>query len=162
MNIGTFSTTGGNKSCQQLGHDFVEQVPAGNSIIDTNADSSFHLPFSRKEIYYDNKRHYPVIPEIAGHYHDTKYKVAELTQKHPDITVFNNLQNYNPTQGITYFHPHETDVLFQHDFVRPRFESENYKDLKIPNDIKSKDKSNAPDLATLPQHSFTIKRKYRT
>lgn len=162
MNIGSFSTTGGNKNCNQLHHDFVEQIPAGATIIDTNKESSFHLPFSRKENYYDNKIYYPVIPEIAGHYHDTKYKVAELTQIHPSISVFNNLQNYNPTQGITYFHPHETDVLLQHDFTRPRFENENYKNLRIPDDIKSKDKPNAPDLETLPEHSFSIKRRYRT
>lgn len=161
MNIGTFSTTGGNTSCIQLGHDFNEQIQDGATIIDTNKESSFHLPFSRKEVEFRSKRNYPVIPEIAGHFHDTKYKVAELTQKHPNITVFNDLQNYNPTQGITYFHPHETDVLFQHDFVRPRFESENYKNLRIADDIKLKDKK-VTDLFTLPQHSFKIKPKYRT
>ena len=161
MNIGTFSTTGGNTSCIQLGHDFNEQIQDGDTMIDTNKESSFHLPFSRKEIEFRSKRNYPVIPEIAGHFHDHKYKVAELNQKNPTISVFNDLQNYNPTQGITYFHPHETDVLFQHDFVRPRFESENYKNLRIADDIKSKDKK-VTDLATLPQHSFTIKRKYRT
>jgi hypothetical protein len=161
MNIGTFSTIGGNKNCQQLGHDFVEQIPAGNSIIDTRADSSFHLPFSRKEVYYDDKRHYPVIPEIAGHFHDTKYKVAELNQKNPTVGVFNDLQNYNPTQGITYFHPHETDVLFQHDFSRPRLESERVYDISIPQQIEAV-KKDTTKTATLPQHSFTIKRRYRT
>lgn len=161
MNIGTFSTIGGNTSCTQLGHNFYEQIQNSATIVDTNKESSFHLPFSRKEIEFRSKRNYPVIPEIVGHFHDTKYKVAELTQKHPDITVFNDLQNYNPTQGITYFHPHETDVLFQHDFVRPRFESENYKNLRIADDIKSKDKK-VTDLFTLPQHSFKIKPKYRT
>lgn len=161
MNIGTFSTIGGNKNCQQLGHDFVEQIPAGNSIIDTRGDSSFHLPFSRKEVYYDDKRHYPVIPEIAGHFHDTKYKVAELNQKNPTVGVFNDLQNYNPTQGITYFHPHETDVLFQHDFSRPRLESERVYDIRIPQQIEAV-KKDTPETATLPQHSFTVKRRYRT
>lgn len=162
MNIGTFSTVGGNTSCTQLGHDFYEQIQEGDTMIDTNGDSSFHLPFSKKEIGFRAKRNYPVIPEIAGHFHDTKYKVAELEQKNPTISVFNDLQNYNPTQGISYFHPHETDKLFQHPFTRPRLESEKYYDMRIPDDIKSKDKKNAPDAVTLPEHSFTIKRKYRT
>ena len=164
MNIGTFSTIGGNTSYNQLGHDYIEQIPAGDLITDTKAEagSSFNLPFSRDEAKYRQKRNYPVIPEILGHYHDTKYKVTELTQKNPTITVFNNLQNYNPTQGITYFHPHETDKLLHHNISRPRMESEKYYNIDTVKEIEEKRKKQAPLEDTLPEHSFTIKRRYRT
>ena len=88
------------------------------------------------------------------------FKIDGDLSENDNITV-NDLQNYNPTQGITYFHPHETDVLFQHDFSRPRLESERVYDISIPQQIEAVKKDTAK-TATLPQHSFTIKRRYRT
>jgi hypothetical protein len=139
--IGQIATGLGTKNYTQLGFDFKEHIPTGQ--LD------------------DIKLNYPVIREIAGFKHDEQYDDRPLTQINPTISVFTNLYNFNPThKEMSYFQPHATDKLFHHPDDKPRFESETEYDMSIPNEINKLRKADAP--ATLPQHSFTIKRRYRT
>jgi hypothetical protein len=159
MTIGNIATGLGTKNYTQLGFDFQEHIPTGQ--LDDIKGNSFHLPFARKERDKEKKLNYPVIPEIAGFQHDEQYDDQPLTQINPTISVFTNLYNFNPThKELSYFHPHETEKLFHHPDDKPRFESETEYDMSIPNEINKLRKADAP--ATLPQHSFTIKRRVRT
>lgn len=159
MTIGAIGTGLGTKNYTQLGFDFKEHIPTGQ--LDDIKGTSFHLPFARKERDKEKKINYPVIPEIAGFKHDHEYDDQPLTQINPSISVFTNLYNFNPThKELSYFHPHETEKLFHHPQDKPRFESETEYDMRIPNEINKLKKADAP--LTLPQHSFTIKRKVRT
>ena len=159
MTIGQIGTGLGTKNYSQLGFDFMEHIPTGQ--LDDVKGNSFHLPFARKERDDEIKRNYPVIPEIAGFKHDHDYDDRPLTRNNPTISVFTNLYNFNPThKEMSYFQPHETDKLFHHPDDKPRFESETEYDMSIPNEIEKLKKVDAPK--TLPQHSFTIKRRVRT
>ena len=159
MTIGNIATGLGTKNYTQLGFDFKEHIPTGQ--LDDIKGNSFHLPFARKERDKEIKINYPVIPEIAGFQHDEQYDDQPLTQINPTISVFTNLYNFNPThKELSYFHPHETEKLFHHPDDKPRFESETEYDMSIPNEINKLRKADAPK--TLPQHSFTIKRRVRT
>jgi hypothetical protein len=159
MTIGVFATGIGNQNVTQLNTDFKEFIPTGQ--LDDVKGNSFHLPFSKQEVKYDNKLRKPVIPEIAGHYHDFYYDNQPLTQKNPTISVFTDLYNFNPThKEIGYYHPHETEKLFHKPESRPRFEREFTKDTSIADKIEKIRKWDAP--VTLPQHSFSIKRRVRT
>jgi hypothetical protein len=160
MTIGNFSSGRGNTSVTQLNINFNEFIPTGQ--LDDKYKNDIHLPFSRSEVTSRQKRNYPVIREKAGHLHLRDYVGQELTQTNPTISVFNNLQNYNPTQGITYFHSHETDKLIHHPTSRPRLESEFMRDVSIPMKIEDMKKKDAPDFHKLPEHSFSIKKRYRT
>jgi len=159
MNIGNISTGLGTKNYTQLGFDFKEHIPTGQ--LDDIKGNSFHLPFARKERAKEQKINYPVIPEIAGIKHDTQYDDQPLTQINPSISVFNNLYNFNAThKEMSYFHPHETEKLFHNHKDRPRNEKETEYDILIPNEIDKLKIADPPK--TLPQHSFSIKRRVRT
>jgi hypothetical protein len=159
MTIGQIGTGLGTKNYSQLGIDFTEHIPTGQ--LDDIKGTSFHLPFARKERDKEIKINYPVIPEIAGFNHDHDYDDRPLNQTNPTISVFTNLYNFNPThKEMSYFQPHATDKLFHHPDDKPRFESETEYDMNIPNEIEKLKKVDAPK--TLPQHSFTIKRRVRT
>lgn len=159
MSVGVIATGLGTKNYTQLGFDFQEHKPTGQ--LDDIKGTSFHLPFARKERYKELKLHYPVIPEIAGFKHDTEYDDCPLTQINPTISVFTNLYNFNAThKEMSYFQPHATEKLFHNPIDKPRFESETEYDMSIPNEINKLRKVDAP--LTLPQHSFTIKRRART
>ena len=162
MTIGQIATSAfGNKNYTQLGFDFKEHIPTGQ--LDDIKGTSFHLPFARKTRDVEIIRNYPVIPEIAGHFHDEDYDNQPLTQINPTISVFTNLYNFNAThKELSYFHPHETEKLFYNPESKPRFEKESVYDISIPNKIENMKKPNAPEEKTLPQHSFTIKRRVRT
>jgi hypothetical protein len=162
MTIGQIGSSAfGNKNHTQLGFDYKEFVPTGQ--LDDIKGNSFHLPFARQERDKEIKRNYPVIPEISGHFHDEEYDNQPLSQINPTISVFTNLYNFNPAhKELSYFHPHETEKLFHNPDSKPRFEQESVYDMRVPNEIEKLKKDNAPEEKTLPQHSFTIKRRVRT
>lgn len=147
----------GTKQETQLGFDFNEHIPTGQ--LNDKYKENIHLPFSRNEVDFINKRYHPVVPEIAGYAHDKKYKKQELTQTNPDVSVFNNLYNFNPTlKEMSYYAPHETEKLFNHPTDKPRFEKEFVYNNDIPNEIEGI-KQNTTMFYKLPQHSMTIQRR---
>ena len=158
MTIGSFSTGLGNHNITQLGFNFEEHKMTGE--LNDIKGNSFHLPFARQTRKVEKKVNYPVIPEIAGHYHAENYKLQPLTQINPTVSVFNDLYNFNPThKELSYFDPHETDKLFHHNKSRPREEREYVYDMRIPNEINMIRKKEAPIHHKLPEHSFTIVRR---
>jgi hypothetical protein len=160
MNIGGISSGIGNKNTTQLGFDFKEHLPTGQ--LDDIKGNSFHLPFARQTIYTEKRINYPVIPEIAGHYHTKDYKLQPLNQINPTVAVFNDLYNFNPThKEMSFFEPHATDKLIHHNESRPREEREYVYDMRIPNEIDTVRKDNAPDAHRLLEHSFSLVKRRR-
>ena len=136
-----------------LNMDFREHIPHGQ--LNDKTERDIHLPFSKNEIDFFNKRHYPIIPEIEGHTHAFNYKIQELS---PTITVFTELYNFNPTHAeMSYFHPHDTDKLIHHPDDKPRFEKEFIYDVSIPDKIEARKK--IEQYHKLPEHSFTLDRR---
>lgn len=161
MTIGNHAHSSvGNQQYTQLHHDFRQHIPHGQ--LDDKNSANIHLPFSRNEVDFRDKRNYPTIKEIAGFDHQFDYKKQPLTQVNPSVAVFNDLYNYNPTQGITYFDPHATDKLIHHPQSRPRFESENYYDVSIPKKIEAMTQDKTDLFTSFPNQSLTLSRKYRT
>lgn len=139
-----------------LGHSFQQQIPTGQ--IEANKSNVLSVPFNKDEIDFFNKRNKNYIREIAGYDHDTK-KYKKIEHTHPTI-MLSDLQNYNPTKGITYFEPHETDKLFHHPETDPRYEQEYVYDVSIPEEINEMRKKNVP-FHKPEQHSFKLKPRKR-
>jgi len=108
------------------------------------------------DVYKKRNKNY--IREIEGYDHDTK-KYKKIEHTHPTV-MLSNLQNYNPTQGITYFEPNETDILLYHPNGEPRYTKEYVYDLSIPQQI-NKIRVNDPAIHKPETHSFKLKPKYR-
>lgn len=160
MTIGRYGHSAfGTQQHQHLEHDFKEHIPTGE-LNDINSNN-IHMPFSRNDVRFTDLRYKPTVREIAGFDHHHDYKKQELTQVNPSVAVFNDLYNYNPTQGVSYFDPHETDKLIHHPTDKPRFELENYKNLDIQKEIQA-DKKVAQSYVVPPKDSFVLKRQYRT
>lgn len=160
MTIGNFGLTGskGNINHTQLNMDGKEHIPHGQ-ITDVN-HNNIHLPFSRNEVNFRNKRYYSVIPEIEGFSHDYDYDNHPLTQKNPTVSVFNDLYNFNAThKEVSQFHPHETEQFFHMPKTRPRMEMEKVYDMEIPDKINTLKKKTAPDFIALPEHSLTLQKR---
>lgn len=160
MTIGNFGLGGarGQASYTQLNMDFNELIPTGQ-ITDTY-NNNIHLPFSKNDANYTNKRYYPTIREMQGYTHDENYDNQPLNQKNPTISVFNDLYNFNPThKEMSYYKPHETDILTQHPYSRPRFTDEIVYDVSVPEEIENMKKKNAPDFFKLPQHALTLNKR---
>jgi len=96
-------------SGNHLGHSF-EQHEATGQIV-ANKKNVLSTPFNKDEIDIFKSRHKNHIREIEGYDHDIK-KYYKIEHTHPTI-MLSNLQNYNPTIGITYFEPHATDKLLR-------------------------------------------------
>jgi hypothetical protein len=160
MTIGNFSHGAGrgDASYTQLNTDFKELIPTGQT---TDVyGNNIHLPFSRNDANYTNKRYYPTIREKAGFKHDHDYDDQPLTQINPTVSVFTNLYNFNAThKELSYFEPHNTDKLIQHPYSRPRFTAEKAYDISIPQEINKLKENTAPDFFKLPQHSFTLNKR---
>jgi hypothetical protein len=140
-----------------LGHSFQQHTATGQIVADKS--NVLSVPFNKDDIDFFKKRNNNYIREIAGYDHDTK-KYKKIEHTHPTI-MLNNLQNYNPTQGITYFEPHETDKLFHHPETDPRYENEYVYDVSISEKINEMRKKDVP-LHRPERHSFKLKPKYRT
>ena len=139
-----------------LNMDFKEHIPHGQ--LNDKTERDIHLPFSKNEIDFFIKRNQSTIREIEGHTHTNNYKLQELTQKSPTITVFNDLYNFNPThKEMSYYHPHDTDKLIHHPDDKPRFEKQFIYDVSIPDKIEARKK--IEQYHKLPQHSFTLDRR---
>ena len=139
-----------------LGHSYEHHVPTGQ--LHDNKKNSFSLPFSKDDIDIFKKRNKNYIREIDGFDHDTK-KYKKIEHTHPTI-MLSDLQNYNPTQGITYFEPNETDILLYHPNGEPRYTKEYFYDVSIPRQI-NKIRVNDPAIHKPESHSFKLKPKYR-
>lgn len=140
-----------------LGHSYEHHIPTGQ--LHDNKKNSFNLPFSKDDIDIFKKRNKNYFREIEGYDHDIK-KYKKIEHTHPTI-MLSNLQNYNPTQGITYFEPHETDILLYHPNGEPRYDKEYVYDMSIVQKI-DKLRKNDETIHKPEQYSFKLKPKYRT
>lgn len=105
--------------------------PSGSLLMGKN---NYHHPFKKTEADFFKKHHKSVShkkgdipPEFKRRFHQHESSVTN---------DFNNLMNFNPTMGNTFFDEHETNNMLHGGVgTRPRYEVFNYKDTFHTNKI---------------------------
>ena len=143
-------------SGNHLGHSFEQHEPTGQIV--ANKKNVLSTPFNKDEIDIFKSRHKNYIREIEGYDHDIK-KYYKIEHTHPTI-MLSNLQNYNPTIGITYFEPHATDKLIHHHESKPRYDKEYVYNMHIPQQLEAMRVNNPADHKPL-EHSHKLKVRNR-
>lgn len=131
-----------------LNHMEYYNHPSGSLLMGAE---NYHHPFKKTEVDYFDKRHKSLYHKEGDI--PPEYK-RMFVQHHRSITNdMNNLQNFNPTIGTTYFEEHDTNKMLHGGVgTRPRYELFNFRDTHIPDKIDNwKKDGNHPH--TRPEHS---------
>jgi hypothetical protein len=115
---------------------------------------NYHHPFRKTENMFFNKHHKSLYHKEGGISDEFK---RTFHQHHRSVTNdINNLQNFNPNIGITYYKEHDTNKMLNGAVgTRPRYELFNFRDTSIPDKIDNW-KKDGDHPHTRPEHSHKL------